>query len=186
MKACQAFLSVRLIFSSSSCCGSNCRTCGPVYMLPIVFWWRVPQQMLRTHRSLEAYCATLWWRWLVFSFYCVMEHRWNKNDRGKPKYSGENLFQCHLVHHKSHIHWLGIEPRLPRRQAGDLPPEPWHGLCNPLFCFIYVREHRTYITLAIMKKVSESRLVIQEVPREPLVVSRQPKVNGAANTAVWH
>jgi hypothetical protein len=22
--------------------------------------------MLRTHRSLEAYCATLWWKWLVF------------------------------------------------------------------------------------------------------------------------
>jgi hypothetical protein len=28
---------------------------------------RAPLQMLRTHRSLEAYCATLWWRWLVFS-----------------------------------------------------------------------------------------------------------------------
>jgi hypothetical protein len=25
-------------------------------------WWRAPQQKLRTHRSLEAYCATLWWR----------------------------------------------------------------------------------------------------------------------------
>ena len=28
--------------------------------------WRDPQQTLRTHRSLKAYCATLWWRWLVF------------------------------------------------------------------------------------------------------------------------
>jgi hypothetical protein len=27
------------------------------------WWWRAPQQTLRTHRSLEAYCATLWWRW---------------------------------------------------------------------------------------------------------------------------
>jgi hypothetical protein len=26
-------------------------------------WWKAPQQMLRTHRSLEAYCATLWRRW---------------------------------------------------------------------------------------------------------------------------
>jgi hypothetical protein len=26
-------------------------------------WRRAPQQKLRTHRSLEAYCATLWWRW---------------------------------------------------------------------------------------------------------------------------
>jgi hypothetical protein len=29
-------------------------------------WWTVPQQMLRTHRSLEAYCVTLWWRWIFF------------------------------------------------------------------------------------------------------------------------
>jgi hypothetical protein len=32
------------------------------------FLWRAPQQMLQTHRSLEAYCTTLWWRWLVFFF----------------------------------------------------------------------------------------------------------------------
>jgi hypothetical protein len=31
--------------------------------------------MLRTHRSLEAYCATMWWRCLVFSFLLIMEHR---------------------------------------------------------------------------------------------------------------
>ena len=30
------------------------------------FLRRGPQQMLRTHRSLKAYCASLWWRWLVF------------------------------------------------------------------------------------------------------------------------
>ena len=54
------------------------------------FLWKAPQQMLRTHRSLETYCATLWWRWLVlFSFFQVMEHRWNETDRGKPKYSGK-------------------------------------------------------------------------------------------------
>jgi hypothetical protein len=33
---------------------------------------RAPQQKLRTHRSLKAYCTTLWWklreRWLVFFF----------------------------------------------------------------------------------------------------------------------
>jgi hypothetical protein len=36
------------------------------------FLRRAPQQMLRTHRSLETYGATLWWRWwLVFpSFPC--------------------------------------------------------------------------------------------------------------------
>jgi hypothetical protein len=39
-----------------------------------------PQQKLRTHRSREAYCATLWWRWFVFFvFPCdgeLMEWNW--------------------------------------------------------------------------------------------------------------
>jgi hypothetical protein len=74
----------------------NCKNCmlllttrkrGTAYTSHV--WWRAPKQMLRTHCSLEAYCATLWWRWLVFSFFCVTEHRWNEIDKGKPKYSGE-------------------------------------------------------------------------------------------------
>ena len=32
-----------------------------------------------------------------------MEHRWNETDGGKSKYSEKNLFQCHFVHHKSHM-----------------------------------------------------------------------------------
>ena len=55
------------------------KSCTSTFFL----WWRAPQQMLRTHRSLEAYCATVWWwwwRWIVF-FCLVMEYRWNEIDR---------------------------------------------------------------------------------------------------------
>jgi hypothetical protein len=53
-----------------------------------------------------------------FSFFRVMEHRWNEIDGGKPKYWGKTLSQCHSVDHKSHMDWPGIEPGLPPWEAG--------------------------------------------------------------------
>jgi hypothetical protein len=40
---------------------------------------------------------------IIFILFLVMEHRWNETDRAKPKYSGKNLSQYHVVHHKSHM-----------------------------------------------------------------------------------
>ena len=84
-------------------------------ILQTFLYWRAPQQMLRTHRSLGAYCATLWWRlWGFFSFSILMENRWNDFNGGNPKYSRNNLSQYHFVHHKSHMDWPEIEPGPPR------------------------------------------------------------------------
>jgi hypothetical protein len=44
--------------------------------------------MLRTHRNLEAYWATLSWK-LFFLFFRVMEHRWNETDRENRSTRGE-------------------------------------------------------------------------------------------------
>jgi hypothetical protein len=37
------------------------------------------------------------------------EHWWNDTDKGKLKYSEQNLSQCHFDHHKSQTKWPGTE-----------------------------------------------------------------------------
>jgi hypothetical protein len=55
----------------------------------------------------------------VFSFFQVMEDRWNEMDGENRSTRGKNLSQCHLVHHKSHMGYPGIETGPPRWEAGD-------------------------------------------------------------------
>ena len=45
------------------------------------------------------------------------ECRWNDTDRGKPNRSETNMSHCHIVHHKSHTDWRGIEPRSPASEV---------------------------------------------------------------------
>jgi hypothetical protein len=88
---------------------------------PISFYLRAPQQMLRTHHSLDGLLCKPVRKMMkfFFCFFILMEHLWNEIDRGKPKYSERTLSQCHFVHHKSHKDWPGIKPGPPRWEAGD-------------------------------------------------------------------
>jgi len=38
-----------------------------------------------------------------------VEYRWNDADRRKPKYTENNLSQCHFAHNKPHMDWIVIE-----------------------------------------------------------------------------
>ena len=41
-----------------------------------------------------------------------MEHLFDDNHKGKPKYSERNLSQCHFVHHTPQMDWHRIEKGL--------------------------------------------------------------------------
>jgi len=45
---------------------------------------------------------------------------WNGAHKGKSEYSEQNLPQCHSVHHKFRLDFLGIEPGSPQCKATDL------------------------------------------------------------------
>ena len=49
-----------------------------------------------------------------------MEQWWNDNNRGKPRYSEQNLSRCATVHHKLH-EGPGLKTRSPGRKAARVP-----------------------------------------------------------------
>jgi hypothetical protein len=99
-------------------------------------WWRAPQQMLRAHHSLrlfvQPYDEDIDEQFFQPSFIrngAPVELNW----QGKTNNSEKNLSQYHFVHHKFHMDWPGIEPGPPRWEAGEYPPEPWHGQNSLVF-----------------------------------------------------
>jgi hypothetical protein len=48
-----------------------------------------------------------------------VEHSVEWELAGETEVVGENLIQCHFVHHKSHMTWAGLEPGPPRWETSD-------------------------------------------------------------------
>lgn len=51
----------------------------------------------------------------------MIQHCEKDTDERKATYWQKNLFQCHFVHHNSHMVFIGIEPGSPPWDAGEWP-----------------------------------------------------------------
>jgi hypothetical protein len=72
--------------------------------------WNGSEWMSIEHRWNGSEWMSIEHRWNG-SEWMSIEHRWNDSDgRKKNRSTLRKTCQCHFVHHKSHMDWLGIEP----------------------------------------------------------------------------
>jgi hypothetical protein len=96
-------------------------------------WWIVPKQILRTHCSLRAYCATLWWRWLVFPVLSCKGTSVEWNWQGKTAVLGEKrvpvpLYPPQIPHGLTRDRTWAVKDRRLTAWAMARPPGNWSSI----------------------------------------------------------
>jgi len=64
-----------------------------------------------------------------------MGHFWDGTSSGNPKHLDKNVYQCHIIHHKSHMDWAGIWPESPQWDGEDQPHKPHRLQMDDTFIF---------------------------------------------------
>jgi hypothetical protein len=143
------------VYESSSYCSVTLFYMCLCQVKCFFLWWRAPQQVLRTHRSLEVYCATLWWRRFLFFFVSpcngapvpvplcppqiphglTWDRTWASAMRGRWSVTWYCTFRCTVVlpkypsiDHQSRTGYLGTEPGSLLWEAGNQASQLWPGL----------------------------------------------------------
>jgi len=60
---------------------------------------------------------------------CLWNIGKNDTERDRHRYCEIKLSSFHFLHHKSHMNWPGIKPRLPGQKTEYQASESLHGKC---------------------------------------------------------
>jgi hypothetical protein len=104
---------------------------------------------------------------------------------GETEVLGENLPQCYIVQHKSHMTWPGFEPGAPRWETSAKPPEVWQGLMSNIIATLYfsvpILETRFAASVSTMEFTVTAMQEVLKISKNWRPLLR----NGSVDTFPW-